>query len=41
MDPWYVMEFKDIKNFHQSENVDTKTLVQQMMIKFYEYIMAA
>ena len=35
------MELKEIKNFHQSENVDTKTLVQQMMPKFYECIIAA
>ena len=34
------MELKDINTFHQSENVDTKTLVHQMMPKFYEYIMA-
>ena len=39
-DPWYVMEIKDIKYFQQSENMDTKTRVQQMMPKFYEYIMA-
>ena len=41
LDPRYVMEIKDIKTFHQSENVDTKTLVQHMMPNFYEYIMAA
>ena len=41
LDPWYVMELKDIKTFHQSENVDTKTLFQKIMPKFYEYIMAA
>ena len=35
------MELKDIKNFHQSKNIDTKVLVQKMMPKFYEYIMAA
>ena len=35
------MELKDINNFHQSENMDTKTLVQQTMPKFYEYIIAA
>ena len=35
------MDLKDVKTFHQSENMDTKTLVQQMMPKFYEYIMAA
>ena len=40
LDPWYVMELKDIKTFHQSKNVDTKSLVQQMMPNFYEYIMA-
>ena len=39
LDPGYVMELKDIKTFHQSENVDTKTLVHHMMPKFYEYIM--
>ena len=27
LDPRYVMEIKDIKIFHQSENLDTKTLV--------------
>ena len=36
LDPQYVMELKDIKNFHYSENVDAKTLVQQMMPKLYE-----
>ena len=34
--PWYIMELKGIKTFHQSENVDIKTLVQNMMLKFYE-----
>ena len=41
LDPQYVMELKDIETFHQSENVDTKALIQQMMPKLYEYIMAA
>ena len=40
LDRRYVMELKDIKTFHQSENLDTKILVQQIMTKFYEYIMA-
>ena len=35
LDPRYAMEIKDIRNFHQSENVYTKTLVQQIMTKFY------
>ena len=35
------MELKDIKTFHQSKNIDTKVLVQKIMPKFYEYIMAA
>ena len=30
------MEIKDIKTFHQSENVDTKNIFQQMMTKFYD-----
>ena len=41
LEPWYAIEIKGIKTFHQSENVDNKTLFQQMMPKFYEYIMAA
>ena len=41
LDPRYVMELNYIKNFCQSKNVDTKVLVQKMMPKFYEYIMAA
>ena len=41
LDPRYVMELTDIKSFHQSKHIDTKVLVQQMMPKFYEYIMAA
>ena len=41
LDPRYVMELKDIKTFHQSKNIDTKVLVQQMIPKFYEYIIAA
>ena len=41
LDPLNVMELKDIKNFHHSENVDTKTLVHHMKSKFYEYIIAA
>ena len=36
LDPRYVMELKDIKTFHQSENVDTKKLVHKMMPKLYE-----
>ena len=35
------MELADIDSFHQSKHIDTKVLVQQMMPKFYEYIMAA
>ena len=35
------MELTDIKYFHQSKHINTKLLVQQMMPKFYEYIMAA
>ena len=41
LDPRYVMELTDIKSFHQSKHIDTKVFVQQMMPKFYEYIMAA
>ena len=41
LDPWYVMELKYIKTFHQSKHIYTKVLVQKMMPKFYEYIMAA
>ena len=40
LDPWYVMELKDINTFHQSENVDTKTTFRSMIPKFYNYIMA-
>ena len=36
LDPRYVLELKDIKTFHQSENVDTKRLVQKMIPKCYE-----
>ena len=35
------MELMDINYFHQSKHIDTKVLVQNMMPKFYEYIMAA
>ena len=41
LDPRFVMELTDIKTFHQSKHIDTRVLVQQMMPKFYEYIMAA
>ena len=41
LDPQYVMELKDIKTFHQSKNMDTKVLVQKMILKFFECIMAA
>ena len=41
LEPRYVMELTDIKYFHQSKHIDTKVLVQQMIPKFYEYIMAA
>ena len=40
LDARYVMELTDIKSFHQSKNIDTKVLVQMMITKFYEYIMA-
>ena len=40
LDPHYFMEIKDIKTFHQSKNIDTKLLVQNMMPKFYECHMA-
>ena len=39
--PRYVMELKYIKTFHRSKNIDTKVLVQKMIPKLYEYIMAA
>ena len=35
------MELTYIKTFHQSKYIDTKVLVQKMMPKFYEYIMAS
>ena len=38
LDPRYVMEIKDIKHFHQSKNVGTKTIFYQMVPKFYDYI---
>ena len=41
LDPRYVMELTNTKSSHQSKHIDTKVLVQQMMPKFYEYIMAA
>ena len=34
------MELKDTGNFHQSEYVETKKIVQKMMLKFYDWIMA-
>ena len=40
LDPRHVMEFTDSKTFHKSKNIDTKLLVQMIMPKFYEYIMA-
>ena len=41
LDPRYVIKLKDIKTFCQSENVDTKQIVQKMMPKLYDHIMAA
>ena len=41
LDPQYVMELTDIETFHQSENIDTKVLVQKVIPKLYEYIIAA
>ena len=41
LDPRYVIKLKDIKTFFQSENVDTKQIVQKMMPKLYDHIMAA
>ena len=41
LDPRYGMEHTNIKSFRQSKHIDTKVLVEQMMPKFYEYIMAA
>ena len=35
------MELKGIKTFHQNDNLGTKTIVQNIMPKFYDYIMAA
>ena len=35
------MDIKDINAFHQSENVDTKNIVQHMMSNFYDYIMVS
>ena len=36
LDPRYVMEIKDIKTFHHSEDVDTKTIFRHTIPKLYE-----
>ena len=41
LDPRYVNELTDVRKLHEIETVDTRTVINEMMTKFYDYIAAA
>ena len=41
LDPRYVNEFKDVRKLNEIETVDTSTIINEMMPKFYDYIVTA
>ena len=40
IDPRYVNELTDVRKMHEIETVDTRTIINEMMAKFYYYIVA-
>ena len=40
LNPCYVIEFTDVRKLHEIETVDTSTILNEMMPKFYYYIVA-
>ena len=40
LDPRYVKSFKDFRKMHEIETVDTRTIINEMMPKFYDYVVA-
>ena len=41
INPCYVNELTDFRKLHEIETVDTRTIINEMMPKFYDYIVAA
>ena len=41
LDPLYVNEFRDFRKLHEIETVDTSTITNKIMPKFYDYIVMA
>ena len=41
LDPSYVNEFTDVRKLHEIETVDTRTVFNEIMPKFYYCIVAA
>ena len=41
LDPLYVNELTYVRRLHEIENVDTRTIINEIMPKFYNYIVAA
>ena len=40
LNPGYVNELTDVIKLHGIETVDTRTIINEMMPKFYDYILA-
>ena len=40
LDPSYFNELGDVRKLHEIENLDTRTIINEMMPKFYDYIVA-
>ena len=40
IDTRYVNELTDVRKMHEIETVDTRTIINEMMPKFYDYIFA-
>ena len=41
LNPRYVNEFIDFRKLHSIYTVDTRTIINEMMPKFYDYIMVS
>ena len=39
--PRYVNELTDVRKLHEIEDVDTRTIINEMLPTFYNYIVAA
>ena len=40
LNPCFVNELEDVRKLHEIETADTRTIINEMMPKFYGYIVA-